>query len=483
MVLTIDQVAMTGGEHRQTQSARVLPYSLEAEQSVLGALILDNSAWDKVSDCVVARDFYRLEHRLIFEVIADLSRQGKPFDMVTLPEALKVDDKLDKAGGASYLYELSNNTPAVANIVHYADIIRERSVLRQLIQVSQEVADSAYMPEGRTVSELLDTAERKVFSIAEQTGRDAGPTAMKEWALQSVRNIETRFHSKNSIVGLSTGFRDLDEITSGLQPGDLFIVAGRPSMGKTSFAFNIAENIAISESKPVLVFSLEMPGEQLATRSISSLARINQQSLRTGRLEEKDFPNLISAANILSEAPMFIDDTPGLSPTELRARARRVAKEQGNLALIMVDYLQLMHIPGSKTENRTLEISEISRSLKLLAKELHTPVIALSQLNRSLEQRSDKRPVMSDLRESGAIEQDADLIAFIYRDEVYHSESKQKGMAEIIIAKQRNGPIGKVHLAFFGRYTRFEDLAKGDYHRDQGVNIDRDNAFLLNDES
>lgn len=442
----------------KTDALKVPPHATEAEQSVLGGLMLDNNAWDVVATRLVEEDFYRHEHRLIYRVMGDLVAKESPFDVVTLMDALKSIDSLDAAGGEVYLFELANNTPSVANIAAYADIVREKSVFRQLIGVANEIADAAFNPEGRTTAEILDVAETKVFAIAEQTSTGGGPESIKTLLTKAVDRIDTLYHSDDAITGLATGFTDLDLMTSGMQPSDLIIVAGRPSMGKTAFTMNIGEYAAVKAQKPVLVFSMEMPGDSLAMRMMSSLGRIDQHRLRTGKLEDDDWPRITSAVAMLSEAPLFIDDTPGLSPTELRARARRVAKEHGDLGLIIIDYLQLMQVPGFKVENRTAEISEISRSLKALAKELNVPVVALSQLNRSLEQRSDRRPVMSDLRESGAIEQDADVIAFIYRDEVYHEDSPDKGTAEIIIAKQRNGPIGKVRLAFLGRYTRFEDL-------------------------
>lgn len=440
------------------------PHSIEAEQSIIGGLMLDNQVWDKVSSKICEADFYRAEHRILFRAISDLAGKSQPFDVVTLLDALKNLDELEDAGGEVYLFELANNTPSVANIVAYADIVREKSVQRQLIQVANDIADSAYKPEGREVSELLDHAETKVFAIAEQTAGDGGPEAIKSILVRTVEKIDELYHSTEMITGLATGLQDFDEMTSGLQPSDLVIVAGRPSMGKTTLVMNMAEHGAIKSNKPVLVFSMEMPSDSLAMRMMSSLGRIDQHKIRTGKLEDEDWPRVTSAVHMLSEAPLFIDDTAGLSPAEMRARARRLTKEHGQLGLIVVDYLQLMKVPGFKSDNRTGEISEISRSLKALAKELEVPVIALSQLNRSLEQRQDKRPIMSDLRESGAIEQDADLICFIYRDEVYHEDSPDKGTAEIIIAKQRNGPIGKVRVAFLGKYTRFEDLAHSGYH-------------------
>lgn len=460
---------MTDVKTRKNSSADPLkrpPHSVEAEQSILGGLMLDNQAWDKISTKLCEADFYRTEHRTLFRAVVDLARKQQPFDVVTLLDNLKSNNELDEAGGESYLFELANNTPSVANVTAYADIVREKSVQRQLITIAGEIADSAYNPAGREVPELLDLAETKVFAIAEQTSGDGGPENIKSILVRTVEKIDMLYHNGDAITGLATGLTDLDEKTSGLQPSDLIIVAGRPSMGKTTLVMNMAEHAAIRGGKPVLVFSMEMPSDSLAMRMMSSLGRIDQHRIRTGKLNDDDWPRVTSAVHMLSEAPLFIDDSAGLSPAEMRARARRLAKEHGQLGLIVVDYLQLMKVPGFKAENRTAEISEISRSLKSLAKELKVPVVALSQLNRSLEQRQDKRPVMSDLRESGAIEQDADLICFIYRDEVYNEDSPEKGIAEIIIAKQRNGPIGKVRVSFHGKYTRFEDLAYSSY---QGV--------------
>ncbi len=442
------------------------PHSAEAEQSIIGGLMLDNQAWDKISTKLCEADFYRTEHRILFRMIVALAKKDQPFDVVTLLDALKSHNELDDAGGESYLFELANNTPSVANVAAYADIVREKSVQRQLIAVATEIADSAYNPSGREVPELLDMAETKVFAIGEQTAGDGGPENIKSILVRAVEKIDALYHNGDAITGLATGLSDLDEMTSGLQPSDLVIVAGRPSMGKTTLVMNMAEHAAIKSGKPVLVFSMEMPSDSLAMRMMSSLGRIDQHKIRTGKLDDDDWPRVTSAVHMLSEASLYIDDTPSLSPSEMRARARRLAKEHGSVGLIVVDYLQLMKVPGFHAENRTAEISEISRGLKSLAKELQVPVVALSQLNRSLEQRADKRPVMSDLRESGAIEQDADLICFIYRDEVYNEDSPDKGTAEIIIAKQRNGPIGKVRVAFIGKYTRFEDLAFNGY---QGV--------------
>ncbi|MDI9817730.1 MULTISPECIES: replicative DNA helicase [unclassified Legionella] len=450
----------------KVEPLKLPPHSAEAEQAIIGGLMLDNQVWDQISSTLCEADFYRTEHRILYRAIAELAKKEQPFDVVTLLDILKSTSQLDDAGDETYLFELANNTPSVANVTAYAQIVREKSVQRQLIGVANDIADSAYNPGGREVTELLDFAETKVFAIAEQTGGDGGPESIKSILVKAVEKIDALYHSGDALTGLATGLSDFDEKTSGLQPSDLVIVAGRPSMGKTTLVMNMAEHAAITEKKPVLVFSMEMPADSLAMRMMSSLGRIDQHRLRTGKLEDEDWPRVTSAVHLLSEAPLFIDDTAALSPAELRARARRLAKEHGQLGLIVVDYLQLMKVPGFKADNRTAEISEISRSLKSLAKELKVPVIALSQLNRSLEQRQDKRPVMSDLRESGAIEQDADLICFIYRDEVYNEDSLDKGVAELIIAKQRNGPIGKVRVAFLGKYTRFEDLAFNGY---QGI--------------
>ncbi len=445
------------------EALKVVPHSVEAEQAVLGGLLLDNGAWDKVGDLVSEDDFYRRDHRHIFRAIRRLAEEGNPFDAVTLAGTLDKNDELETVGGIAYLGAVANNTPSAANIKAYANIVRERSVLRQLIRVANDIADSAFHPEGRPIHELLDEAERKVYEIADNSARNRGGfVGMKDLLVKAVDRIDQLFQQDQAITGVPTGYIDFDAKTSGLQPSDLIIVAGRPSMGKTTFAMNLAEAAAIKGGVPVAVFSMEMPGEQLAMRLISSLGRIDQHRLRSGKLEDDDWPRLTSTVGILAETKIFVDDTPALSPTELRARARRLSREHGGLGLIVIDYLQLMQVPGIR-ENRTAEISEISRSLKALAKELHCPVIALSQLNRSLEQRPNKRPVMSDLRESGAIEQDADVIIFIYRDEVYNEDSPDKGVAEIIIGKQRNGPIGSVRLAFQGRFTRFDNLAPGTY--------------------
>jgi replicative DNA helicase len=462
------QIAKNKNIDARMEGLKIPPHSIEAEQSVLGGLMLDNNAWDKVSELLKVEDFYRSQHQKIFNVLANLSRRNHPFDVITLAEELKALNELDAVGGEVYLFELAKNTPSVANIVAYAEIVYERSILRQLIATANDIADSAFNPDGRESKEILDKAESKIFKIAEQRNHGAGPIDISTLLARATERIDVLFHSDQAITGLPTGFSDLDEITSGLQNGDLIIIAGRPSMGKTTLAINIAEHVAIKSTKPVLVFSMEMPGESLAMRMMSSLGHIDQHRVRTGKLTDEDWPRLSSAVSMLSEAALFVDDAPAMSPAELRARARRLARTyQGKLGLIVIDYLQLMQIPGFK-ENRVAEITEISRGLKSLAKELNVPVIALSQLNRSLEQRTDKRPVMPDLRESGAIEQDADLILFIYRDEVYHEDSPDKGTAEIIIAKQRNGPIGKIRLTFLGQYTRFENFVPVTYNAESG---------------
>ena len=450
----------------QLDGLKIPPYSVHAEQSVLGGLMLDNQTWDTVADRVGDEDFYRRDHQLIFRAIRTLAEKQSPFDVVTLAEVLEKIGGLDDAGGLSYLGSMARDTPSAANIAAYADIVRERSVLRQLIHVGAEIADSGYFPEGKELPQLLEAAEQRVFQIADQRRKgDTGFKPIKSLLATAIDRIETLFHKEGHITGVSTGFNDFDEMTSGMQPSDLVIVAGRPSMGKTTFAMNIAEHVAIKEQVPVAVFSMEMPGEQLAMRMMSSLGRIDQHRVRTGKLEDDEWPRMTSAISILAETRMFIDDTAALSPLEVRARCRRLAREHGQLGLVVLDYLQLMQGSGSG-ENRVSEISEISRSLKALAKELNVPVIALSQLNRNLEQRPNKRPVPSDLRESGSIEQDADLIVFIYRDEVYNPDSPDKGTAEIIIAKQRNGPIGTTRLTFLGQYTRFENFISDPYAND-----------------
>ncbi len=458
-------LAASGATDSAVANLKLPPHSLEAEQSVLGAIMLEETAWDRAAEIVTEADFYRRDHRLIFRALAMLADESKPRDALTVSATLNRLGELEEAGGMAYLGEIVKNTASASNVAAYAEIVRERSVLRQLIRASYEISDVAYQPQGATSDEILDQAERKIFAIAEQQTKGDGPQAIRPLLAKAVDRIEQLFSSNEPLTGLSTGFTDLDEKTAGLQKADLVIVAARPSMGKTTFAMNLVENVLLGGA-PVLVFSMEMPADSIVMRMLSSLGRIDQTRVRTGKLEEEDWPRLTSTMAMLNEQKLFIDDTPALSPTEVRARARRVARENGGtLGLIMVDYLQLMRVPGLEN-NRVNEISEISRSLKGLAKELNCPVIALSQLNRSLEQRPNKRPVMSDLRESGAIEQDADVIMFIYRDEVYNPESPDKGTAEIIIGKQRNGPIGMLRLAFLGRYTRFEDLAP-EFYRDR----------------
>jgi len=590
----------------QLASLKTMPHATEAEQSVLGGLLLDNQAWFQIADLIVEGDFYHRNHTLIFRAIAALSAQNIPFDVITVSDWLEKQNLLSTAGGFEYLVNVARNTPSAANIATYSEIVRECSVLRQLNRVGTEITESTFNAQNRSPGELLEDAEKKIFSIAEQTNRKGGFLPIRQILTKAIDKIDELFQKNTSITGISSGFSDLDDKTAGLQPSDLIIIAGRPSMGKcfgkgtpilmysgeikpveeiqvgdllmgndstprkvlslargqekmywirqnkgmdyrvneshilslkhhqhndvinislndyficspefranykgykanqaldksdiqiehdkiddyygfvcdgnrlflledmtvvhnTSFAMNIAENVAVGSGLPVAVFSLEMPGEQLAMRLIASLGRIDQQKVRTGRLEDDDWPRLTMAINMLAETKLFIDDTPGVSPSEIRARARRLVREEGQLGVIVIDYLQLMQLSGGK-ENRATEISEISRALKSLAKELQVPVIALSQLNRGVEHRQDKRPQLADLRESGAIEQDADLVMFIYRDEVYNEESPDKGTAEIIIAKQRNGPIGMVRLAFRGQFTRFENFAAEQYYSEE----------------
>jgi len=446
---------------QQIEDLKVPPHSLEAEQSVIGGLLLDNETFDRVGERVVADDFYSRAHRIIFEKIGILIEQGGPVDLITLTETLEKEQRLEDVGGFVYVAEMIKNTPSAANIIAYADIVRERAVTREMISVANEIAEAGYDGQGRTSAELLDFAETKVFQIAEKrANKSEGPENINNVLEKTVDRIEKLYQQPHDgVTGVSTGFQDLDKMTAGMQPSDLIIVAARPSMGKTTFAMNLAENAAMTSDKPALIFSLEMPSEQIMMRMLASLGRIDQTKIRTGQLEDEDWARLSSTMGLLIEkGKMYIDDAAGLTPTEVRSRARRVARDNGGISLIMVDYLQLMRAPQF-ADNRTLEIAEISRSLKALAKELEVPVIALSQLNRSLEQRADKRPVNSDLRESGSIEQDADLIMFIYRDEVYHDDSEFKGMAEIIIGKQRNGPIGRVPLTFQGQFSRFDNYA------------------------
>ncbi|MCW8875973.1 MAG: replicative DNA helicase [Kangiellaceae bacterium] len=447
-------------EDQQVNSIKMPPHSLEAEQSVLGGLLLDNESWEKVSDKLVPEDFYRKEHRLIFRAQKYLAENNRPMDVVTLYEFLEQEGEAEEIGGLAYIADLAKNTPSASNISAYASIVRERAVLREMISISNEIADAAYFPKGRSSNDLLDMAESKVFKIAEQREtNDAGLKIASTFLEETLDKVQFAVDSKGGITGLDTGFKDLNAKTNGLQNSDLIIVAGRPAMGKTTFAMNVGEHISIHSGKSVLVFSMEMPANQLLMRSFASIGGIDATRLRTGALDDQDWDNLSVATNILkNNCKMYIDDSAGLSPSEVRSRARRVQREHGDVGLVIIDYLQLMSVPGLG-DNRTLEISEISRSLKALAKEMNIPVIALSQLNRSLEQRADRRPVMSDLRESGAIEQDADIIMFVYRDEVYNSETEDKGIGEVIIGKQRNGPIGTCRLAFQGHFNRFANLA------------------------
>ncbi|ANQ83866.1 DnaB protein [Azoarcus olearius] len=447
-------------------SIKLPPHSLEAEQSLIGGILIDNAAWERIADLVNEADFYRDDHRRIYRHITRLIDLGKPADVVTVFESLEKNGEAEQAGGLVYLAEIANNTPSAANIRRYAEIVRERAILRKLVAVGDEIAASALTPSGKDAKSLLDEAEAKVFEIAEAGARHAsGFISIQPILKQVVDRVQELYDrdSPSEVTGIPSGFVDLDDKTSGLQPSDMLIVAGRPAMGKTTFALNVAEHVAVEARLPVAIFSMEMPGTQLATRFISSVGRIDMQKIRSGRLTDEDWQRLTVAMGKLYDAPLYIDETPGLNPIDLRARARRLARQCGKLGLIVIDYLQLM--TGSKdSDNRAAELSEISRSIKALAKELHVPIIALSQLNRSLEQRPNKRPVMSDLRESGAIEQDADIIMFIYRDEVYNPDSPDKGTAELIIGKHRNGPTGVIRMTFLGQYTRFENFAGGGFY-------------------
>ena len=447
---------------RQVAQLRVPPHSHEAESSVLGGLLLDNGAWDRVGDVLVDADFYRFEHRLVYGAIGKLVAESKPADVITVHEELQRQGKGDEVGGLAYLNSLAQYVPSASNIRRYAEIVRERSILRQLVSASDDIATSAFNTQGRPVAKILDDAEGKIFKIGEQSSRmKQGFQAMDSLVVQLLDRVQEMADNPNDVTGVPTGFIDLDRMTAGLQPGDLVVLAARPSMGKTAFAINIAEHVALHEQLPVAVFSMEMGASQLAVRIVGSIGRIDQGHLRTGKLTDEEWPRLTEAIERLRNISLHIDETPGLTPSELRANARRLARQCGKLGLIVVDYLQLMSGSSSGDENRATELGEISRGLKALAKELQCPVIALSQLNRSVEQRTDKRPMMSDLRESGAIEQDADIITFIYRDDYYNKDSREPGVAEIIIGKQRNGPTGTVKLAFIKPLTRFESLAMG----------------------
>jgi replicative DNA helicase len=452
----------TGEEDRAVQGLKTPPHSIEAEQSVLGALLLDNNSLDMVAALLREVDFYRSEHAIIYQAISKLVNDNKPADVLTVHEELKTYGIAENFG-ITYLNQLASNTPSSANIRGYAQIISDRSILRRLIQTADSIANAAFSPE-KGVRTLLDEAEARILAIGQEGGRQNEFHEIETLMTETVQRIQELYArgGSNEITGVATGFIDLDRMTSGLQKGDLVIVAGRPSMGKTSFAMNIAEHVAIKEGLPVLIFSMEMSASQLAARMLGSVGRVNQGRLRTGRLNDEEWPRVTQSIGLLTKAPMLIDETGSLNSLELRARARRMARKYGNVGLIVIDYLQLMSGKSSgSTENRATEISEISRSLKSLAKEMQCPVIALSQLNRSLENRENKRPMMSDLRESGAIEQDADVILFIYRDEVYHPETDAVGIAEVIIGKQRNGPIGPVKLSWQGEFTKFDNLALG----------------------
>ena len=471
--MTMADISFTEtGETKQTAeySLKTPPQSIEAEQSVLGGLMLENQRWDDVAEIVSEQDFSSRPHRSIFSAMRSLVANQFPIDLITLAEHIENEGegKLDSLGGFAYLAELSKNAPSEANRIAYAQIVRERAVIREMIKVANEITEAGYNPEGRTSDELLDLAESRIFQIAEQRGnKSGGPENISSILDRTVTKIEALFQRPHDgVTGVDTGYVDVNKKTAGLQPSDLIIIAARPSMGKTTFAMNICENVSLTNDKPVMIFSLEMPTEQLMMRSLASLSRVNQTSIRTGQLDDEDWARLSGTMGLLLEKKnIYIDDSSGLTPMDVRSRARRLSREHGGLSLIMIDYLQLMRVP-SLSDNRTLEIAEISRSLKALAKELNVPVIALSQLNRSLEQRADKRPVNSDLRESGSIEQDADLIMFIYRDEVYHENSDMKGIAEIIIGKQRNGPIGTVRLTFNGQWSRFDNYGGPEYHDD-----------------
>jgi replicative DNA helicase len=453
---------MNATPDQQLDYLRVPPHSVEAEQSVLGGLLLDNSAWDRLADVLHEDDFYRYDHRLIWSHISRLIGLARPADVITVNESLTNAGKSEEVGGLTYLNALAHNTPSAANIRRYAEIVRERSMLRKLVSIADEISAAAFNPQGKEARQLLDEAESRVFQIAQEGARGtAGFKEIQPLLTEVVERIDELYHrdGDSDVTGVSTGFVDLDKMTSGLQPGDLVIVAGRPSMGKTAFSMNIGEHVAIEQGLPVAVFSMEMGAVQLAMRMLGSVGMLDQHRMRTGKLLTDDWPRVTHAVQLMQDAQIYIDESPALTAMDLRARARRLARQCGQLGLIIVDYIQLMS--GSGSENRATEISEISRSLKGLAKELNCPLIALSQLNRSLEQRPNKRPVMSDLRESGAIEQDADVILFIYRDEVYNPESQDKGSAEIIISKQRNGPIGTLRLTFQGMSTRFLNYTAG----------------------
>jgi replicative DNA helicase len=449
-------------KYNEVEKLKVPPHSIEGEQSILGSMLQDPECWDKVSELVVVDDFYNGSHRIIFKAIVSLLAKNQPIDLITVEEVLESHGDLENAGGFAYLGEIAKNVPSSANVTAYCRIVKERSMLRKIISASHETTDMAYNAEGRTSQEILDLSEGKLFKLLESNiSKGSGPMSTDRALTNTIDRLEILVAANSEVTGVSTGYTDLDKKTSGLQPSDLIIVAARPSMGKTTFAMNLCETAALHEDKPVLVFSLEMPTEQIMMRMLASVGRVDQTKIRTAQLDDEDWAKMSNAMAILKgKDNLYIDDTSGLTPIDVKTRAKKLYKEHGGLSMIMIDYLQLMHVPGMEN-NRTLEISEITRSLKSLAKELNVPVVALSQLNRSLEQRADKRPINSDLRESGSIEQDADLIMFIYRDEVYNDQSVDQGIAEIIIGKQRNGPIGKTRLVFNGQFSRFDNYAFG----------------------
>jgi len=448
---------------RQIAQLRVPPHSIEAESSVLGGLLLDNGAWDRVGDLLEEGNFYRYEHKLIYTAIATLVNASKPADVITVYEHLQNLGKADDAGGLVYLNSLAQYVPSASNIRRYAEIVRERSILRKLVSAADEISTNAFNPQGKAVDKILDEAEQKIFNIGEEGSRmKQGFQGMDSLVVQLLDRVTEMADNPNDITGVPTGFIDLDRMTSGFQAGDMIVLAARPSMGKTALAVNIAEHVALNEGLPVAIFSMEMGASQLAVRIVGSIGRIDQTHLRTGKLTDEEWPRLTEAIEKLRNISLHIDETPGLTTSELRANARRLARTCGQLGLIVVDYLQLMSVSTSMNdENRATAVGEISRGLKMLAKELKCPVMALSQLSRAVESRTDKRPMMSDLRESGAIEQDADVIMFIYRDDYYDKNSKEPGVAEVIISKQRNGPTGTVKLAFLKPITKFESLAGG----------------------
>ncbi|GAB2835664.1 replicative DNA helicase [Comamonas piscis] len=449
---------------KQVAQLRIPPHSIESESSVLGGLLLDNNAWDRVGDVLAEDNFYRHEHKLIFAAMASMINAGKPADVITVYEHLQSIGKAEEVGGLTYLNQLAQYVPSATNIRRYGEIVRERSILRKLVTASDEIATNAFNQQGKTVDRILDEAEQKIFAIGEEGSRmKQGFQSLDKLVVDLLDRVQEMADNPVDVTGVPTGFADLDRMTSGLQAGDLVVLAARPSMGKTSFAVNIAEHVALNEGLPVAIFSMEMGAAQLAVRIVGSIGRVNQGNLRTGKLTDEEWPRLSEAIERLRTVSLHIDESPGLTPSELRANSRRLARQCGKLGLIVVDYLQLMSGSGSaaSSDNRATELGEISRGLKMLAKELQCPVIALSQLNRSVEQRTDKRPMMSDLRESGAIEQDADIIMFIYRDDYYNKESSEPNVAEVIIGKQRNGPTGTVKLFFQKNQTRFENLSMG----------------------